>query len=72
MSEATLLLYDLPGFRVVSVEPTALGVRRVVIMQTAAEHPCPRCGVIVGGRPYDVRCSRVRSRTSRSGTGVWR
>ncbi len=33
--------------------------RRVVIMQAAAEHGCPRCGVVVGGRPYDVRESRV-------------
>ena len=60
MSEATSLLYDLPGFRVVSVEPTVLGVRRVLIMQIGGEHPCPRCGVIVGGKPYDVRCSRVK------------
>ncbi|MGI8652394.1 MAG: transposase family protein [Geodermatophilaceae bacterium] len=29
-------------------------------MQIAGEHDCPRCGVIVGGKPYDVRCSRVK------------
>ncbi len=31
-----------------------------MIMQVAAEHACPRCGVLVGGKPYDVRCSRVK------------
>ena len=56
----TSLLYDLPGFRVVSVESTPLGVRRVVIMGVSGEHACPRCGVLVGGRPYDLRCSRVK------------
>ena len=60
MSDATSLLYDLPGFRVVSVESTPLGVRRVVIMGVSGEHGCPRCGVPVGGRPYDLRCSRVK------------
>ena len=34
--------------------------RRVVIMQAAAEHGCPRCGVLVGGKPYDVRESRIK------------
>lgn len=34
--------------------------RRVVIMQDALEHGCPRCGVVVGGRPYDVRESRIK------------
>ncbi len=36
------------------------GLRQVVIMQIAAEHACPRCGVIAGVRPHDVRESRVR------------
>src|SRR5512135_1816345 len=60
VSDATSLLFDLPGFRVVSVEVTPLGVRRVVVMQVAAEHACPRCGVLAGGKPYDVREMRVK------------
>ena len=60
MSDATSLLYDLPGFRVVSVDSTPLGVRQVVIMGVAQEHGCPRCGVLIGGRPYDFRDSRVK------------
>ncbi|MGZ6791179.1 MAG: hypothetical protein ACXVGQ_14825, partial [Mycobacteriaceae bacterium] len=47
MSDATSLLFDLSGFRVVSCALTPLGVRQVVVMQTAAEHVCPRCGVLV-------------------------
>lgn len=31
-----------------------------VIMQIASEHACPRCGVIAGVRPHDVRESRVK------------
>ncbi len=34
--------------------------RRAVIMQSADEHGCPRCGVVVGGKPYDVRESRTK------------
>ncbi len=60
MSDATSLLFDLSGFRVVSCALTPLGVRRVVVMQTAAEHVCPRCGVLVGGKPYDHRQSRIK------------
>ncbi len=67
MSDATSLLYDREGFAVVSVEPCPGGLHRVVILPTAAEHGCPRCGVIAGGRPYDVRPSRVK--TCRWGTG---
>jgi transposase len=29
-------------------------------MQVADEHACPRCGVLVGGKPYDVRESRIK------------
>ncbi len=36
------------------------GLRRVVIMQVAVEHACPRCGVLVGGQPFDVRQARVK------------
>lgn len=60
MDDATSLLYDLPGFRVVSVTVSRLGGRQVVVMQAAAEHPCPRCGVLVGGKPYDVREMRIK------------
>ena len=60
MSDATSLLYDLEGFAVVSVAEADEGPRRVVIMQIASEHACPRCGVIAGSRPYDVRESRVK------------
>jgi len=60
MSDATSLLYDLPGFVVVSLEEISPQLRRVVVMQAAAEHGCPRCGVLVGGRPYDIRESRIK------------
>ena len=60
MSDATSLLYDREGFAVVSVEPCPGELHRVVILPTAAEHGCPRCGVIAGSRPYDVRPSRVK------------
>lgn len=60
MDDATSWLYDLPGFRVVSVTVSRLGGRQVVVMQVAAEHPCPRCGVLVGGKPYDVREMRIK------------
>ena len=58
-SDATSL-YDLPGFRVVSCEEVEPDGRRVVVMRVADEHACPRCGVLVGGRPYDVRESRIK------------
>jgi transposase len=60
MSDATSLLFDQPGFGVVSVELTPLGLRQVIVMQVAGEHACPRCGVLVGGKPYDVREMRVK------------
>ena len=58
MDDAPSLLLDLPGFRVVSVVESA-GLRRVVVVQQAAEHSCPTCGGLVGGRAYEVRGSRV-------------
>jgi transposase len=58
--DATSLLFDLPGFWVMSCRESPLGVLRVVVMQRAGEHACPRCGVLVGGRPYDVRLSRIK------------
>jgi transposase len=60
VSDGTSLLFDLPGFQVVSCEENDTGVRRVVVMQVAEEHACPRCGVLAGGKPYDVRESRIK------------
>ena len=60
MGDATTLFFDLPGFRVASVELTPLNLRRVIVMQVAHEHGCPQCGVLVGGKPYDVREMRVK------------
>lgn len=45
MEKATSLLFDLDGFRVVSVRPLAGGSRRVVVEGTAVEQACPACGV---------------------------
>lgn len=59
MDDVMSLLFDLSGFRVVWCEETGCGWR-VVVMQAAEEHGCPRCGVVVGGRPYDVREARVK------------
>jgi transposase len=60
VSDATSLLFDLPGFWVVSCEEISTGLRRVVVMQVADEHACPRCGVLAGGKPYDLRSSRIK------------
>lgn len=59
MGDATSLLFDLPGFRVVSCGENDIGGRRVVVRQVADEPACPRCGVLVGGTRYDLRESRV-------------
>ena len=74
MSDATSLLYDLPGFRVVCCEEVEPDGRRVVVMQVADEHACPRCGVLVGGRPYDARASRIKDLPvgHRPLTVIWR
>src|SRR5512142_350567 len=60
MDGAMSLLFDLPGLWVVSCEGMPPDGRRVVVMQRAAEHGCPRCGVLAGGKPYDVREMRVK------------
>lgn len=61
MEDATSLLFDLPGFAVIECVESPCGTaRRVLIMQMVDEHGCPRCGVVVCGRPYDVRESRVK------------
>jgi predicted RNA-binding Zn-ribbon protein involved in translation (DUF1610 family) len=62
MARVATTLPDLPGSRVVSCEET-VNVRRAVVMQTADEHACPRCGVLVDGNAYDVRESRRSSLT---------
>ncbi len=59
MDVTTSVLFDLPGFVVVERVELEDGDRRVLIMQVAVEHRCPRCGVLVGGTPYDVRESRI-------------
>jgi transposase len=60
MGDATSLLFDLPGLRVVSCAEDGVRARRVVVMQAAEEHACPTCGVLVAGKPYDVRESRIK------------
>jgi transposase len=60
VEDATSLLFDLPGFAVIECVELDDGGRRVVIMQALNEHGCPRCGVVVGGDPYDVRESRIK------------
>lgn len=65
MNDATSLLFDLSGFVVVSVDGGQDGLRPVVIMHVAVEHACPRCGVLVGDKPYDVRESRVTDVSAR-------
>src|SRR5512135_1346226 len=60
MGDATTLLFDLPGFGVVSCELTPVGVRQLTVMQSAGEHACPTCGVLIGGRPYDTRAMQLK------------
>lgn len=60
MDDATSVLFELPGFVVVECAGLDDGARKVVIMQAAVDHGCPRCGVVPGGRPYDTRDSRIK------------
>lgn len=61
MKDATSVLFDLPGFVVIEcVEHDDGDGRRVVIMQLAIEHGCPDCGIVVCGKPYDLRDSAVK------------
>lgn len=54
------------GLLVVSCAVAPLGSRRVLVMQGAAEHACPRCRVLVGA---SRRTAASRgSRTCPSGT----
>lgn len=55
MTDATSLLFDLPGFRVIEcVEDPESGGRRITVMGVADVHGCPDCAVIAGV-PYDHR-----------------
>lgn len=58
----TLLLccFDLPGFSVIECVAVGDDSRRVTVMQFAEQHGCPRCGVVIGGKPYDVRESAFK------------
>ena len=60
MDHGTTLLFDLPGFRVVECREDEHGQRHLVVMGEGDEHACPGCGVLVGGKPYDLRESRVK------------
>lgn len=60
MDHGTTLLFDLPGFRVVGCREDEHGQRHVVVMGEDDEHACPGCGALAGGRPYDVRESRIK------------
>ena len=55
MTDATSLLFDLPGFRVIEcVEDSESGGRRITVMGVGDVHGCPDCAVIAEG-PYDYR-----------------
>jgi transposase len=55
MTDATSLLFDLPGFRVIGcVEDPESGGRVITVMGVADVHGCPDCAVIAGD-PYDYR-----------------
>ncbi len=75
MGDSTSLLFDLDGFRVVSVTRTPVGVREVVVAGINVEQACPACGVLTGrvhsrwsqaikdlpyGRPLRVRWRKRR------------
>jgi transposase len=54
MSEATSLLFALPGFRVLEVSLDPDGRRRVLVESVSAEGGCPACGVassVIKDRP---------------------
>ncbi|MGI8678690.1 MAG: ISL3 family transposase [Jatrophihabitans sp.] len=74
MDDATSVLFDLPGFVVIECVELDDDARRTVIMQVAVEHGCPRCGVVVGGKPYDTRESRIKDLPfgERSLVVIWR
>jgi hypothetical protein len=59
VGDAPSLLFDLPGFRVVSCDEISIGLRPMVVMQAADEHAARGVGVEAGGRLYDLRSSPV-------------
>jgi transposase len=59
VDDATSLLFDLPGFLVLECVELSDDVRQVLIMQSADEHGCPRCGVIAEF-VFDEREQRVK------------
>ena len=60
MSNATSLLFDLPGFVVVDGPHDTSAGRSVVIMTAPAERACTRCGLLQPGRVHDHRLSRLK------------
>jgi hypothetical protein len=71
VENATSVLLDLPGFRVVDVRPveteTAAEDRRLVVVETVEPvAACPACGVVASGC---MSGHRSGSRTCRSGPG---
>lgn len=60
MSDATTLLFALPGFRVLNVETEPDGARRVLVETLAREGWCPSCGVS-SARVHERPVSRVKA-----------
>jgi transposase len=59
MTDRTTLLFALPGFTVLDVQPEPDGGRRVLVENATAEGGCPACGVI-SARVKDRPTSRVK------------
>ena len=60
MSNATSLLFDLPGFVVVDGPHETADGRSVVIMTAPGEPACTGCGLLQPGRVHDHRLSRLK------------
>ena len=60
MSNATSLLFDLPGFVVVDGPHGTGDGRSVVIMTAPVEPACTGCGLLQPGRVHDHRLSRLK------------
>ena len=58
MTDATTVLFGLPGFRVLSVISGPDGGREVLVESTETEDGCPTCGVL-SGRVKDRPVSRI-------------
>ena len=59
MTDATTVLFGLPGFRVLSVNRAPDGSRQVLVESIEAKDGCPSCGVI-SGRVKDRPGSRIK------------